>query len=649
LLNLKQWKRNPLVILVNPLASSNSISPKDSRSLEYWSELVKSLLNQDYRVVLNAGNDPLQEYISKNIADRVEKNDHFELRSFSTRQEYIDFMAEKAKAVITIDTGTFHASWELLHLPTVVVTTSLSRQWVPKEQAMLKHVPSENKDLSGTLNSLRQVLEESSTQPGDAVSSAMNTKIQYLDLSSRNIETLFDAWIKGPYAKNELIYQARKLGFEGINIQNNKEYAFNGEAVPEDTYSESLRIQGIYSLYEDGIRENVSQHARGNAVYLWREGLEGYEFLMLDYGPGVIDKNGNPVDNIEKIFNKGVTFRQGTPGPDGVRREGGYGEGAWRTALNSYLLRLISINNGKIHVVTKEPGFIPKIRDFFISPINFLKQNRKHVPTELRISDLPGKISDRSGVVVHGFVPFDRKEFKGQLTEPTDTDLLGSIKVQKPSPSYHGLWQIAPAKELDALKPGDRVIFKYHESTYRAFRKNIHTEAVHTGVLKEVASTDNQGVFIFEDGFIVSYSRIKNVLISRSEEKRQENSAMSFSARSNFEKWITPQIRLGRKPWELKEKDGYLERIRNLRRTEEQQKTWGKPGRYVPSTNSAMKAPGGIDLNPAQITLQVKREGENFHFNFNGLSFNAAQVIGAIFFIRSMTPVTNLPGLLGLS
>lgn len=60
-------------------------------------------------------------------------------------------------------------------------------------------------------------------------------------------------------------------------------------------------------------------------------------------------------------------------------------------------------------------------------------------------------------------------------------------------------------------------------------------------------------------------------------------------------------------------------------------------------------APGGIDLNPAQMSMQVKNEGQDFKFNFNGMSIDAAQVIGATFTIRTMTPVTNLPLLLGLT
>lgn len=59
--------------------------------------------------------------------------------------------------------------------------------------------------------------------------------------------------------------------------------------------------------------------------------------------------------------------------------------------------------------------------------------------------------------------------------------------------------------------------------------------------------------------------------------------------------------------------------------------------------------PGGIDLNPAQMSMQVKKQGEDFKFNFNGTEIDAAQVTGATFTIRHMTSVRNLPLILGLN
>jgi hypothetical protein len=67
------------------------------------------------------------------------------------------------------------------------------------------------------------------------------------------------------------------------------------------------------------------------------------------------------------------------------------------------------------------------------------------------------------------------------------------------------------------------------------------------------------------------------------------------------------------------------------------------------STIRKILTPGGIDLGPAQMSIQIKKEGESFKFNFNGTEIDAAQVTGATFTIRTMTPVTNLPQILGLN
>jgi hypothetical protein len=68
-----------------------------------------------------------------------------------------------------------------------------------------------------------------------------------------------------------------------------------------------------------------------------------------------------------------------------------------------------------------------------------------------------------------------------------------------------------------------------------------------------------------------------------------------------------------------------------------------------PPTVEAKAGKGGIDLNPAQMSMQVKKDGQDFKFDFNGTEIDAAQVTGATFTIRTMTPVVNLGEILGLS
>ena len=70
--------------------------------------------------------------------------------------------------------------------------------------------------------------------------------------------------------------------------------------------------------------------------------------------------------------------------------------------------------------------------------------------------------------------------------------------------------------------------------------------------------------------------------------------------------------------------------------------------RALKDDSKAMLTPGGINLNPAQMSMQVKNEGEDFKFNFNGIQIDTAQVTGARFSIQTITPVTDLPKILGL-
>ena len=68
------------------------------------------------------------------------------------------------------------------------------------------------------------------------------------------------------------------------------------------------------------------------------------------------------------------------------------------------------------------------------------------------------------------------------------------------------------------------------------------------------------------------------------------------------------------------------------------------------SDDHAMKPSpeGGIDFNPAQMSMQVKGRGEDFKFDWNGQTFDAAQITGVTFKIETMTTVTDLSLALGL-
>ncbi len=57
---------------------------------------------------------------------------------------------------------------------------------------------------------------------------------------------------------------------------------------------------------------------------------------------------------------------------------------------------------------------------------------------------------------------------------------------------------------------------------------------------------------------------------------------------------------------------------------------------------------GGIDFDPAQMSLEVKQGAEEFHFKMNGKAINPADIQGAEFTIRSMTQVIDVMKLLQL-
>ena len=70
----------------------------------------------------------------------------------------------------------------------------------------------------------------------------------------------------------------------------------------------------------------------------------------------------------------------------------------------------------------------------------------------------------------------------------------------------------------------------------------------------------------------------------------------------------------------------------------------------LPIADRAMAAKqkdGGIDLDPAQMTMDVKKEDGEFRFDFDPKGIDLNNIEGAEFIIRQMTPVTDLPLILG--
>ena len=65
-----------------------------------------------------------------------------------------------------------------------------------------------------------------------------------------------------------------------------------------------------------------------------------------------------------------------------------------------------------------------------------------------------------------------------------------------------------------------------------------------------------------------------------------------------------------------------------------------KPAEKAMNINQSKN--GGIDLNPAQMSIQVKKDGQEFKFNFNDLKIDVAQVTGATFTIQSINIESKL-------
>ncbi|MDE2028458.1 MAG: hypothetical protein KGJ11_07955, partial [Candidatus Omnitrophica bacterium] len=63
-------------------------------------------------------------------------------------------------------------------------------------------------------------------------------------------------------------------------------------------------------------------------------------------------------------------------------------------------------------------------------------------------------------------------------------------------------------------------------------------------------------------------------------------------------------------------------------------------------TSKSADLKGGIDFNPTSLNMQVRKQGKGFRFKFNGRVVDAAGITGAVFDIRTMTPVSGLSKLL---
>ena len=196
---------SPDVIFVNPHGVTNKDENHNGESSQRWADLIDQLLRNGYKVALNEGG-VIDEPLTNEIRQKVGENNNFVVPKLGSTEELVNYMAEHARAVVTQDSGPLHAAYELLGVPTVVVTTANTR-WVPSEEA-------------GRLGRLQKTefMEENGAQEAfkkleellAPVSKAMEVKEEPLrggiDLTpaKMNLQTKIDAAQGGPGIKFHL-------------------------------------------------------------------------------------------------------------------------------------------------------------------------------------------------------------------------------------------------------------------------------------------------------------------------------------------------------------------------------------------------------------------------------------------------------------
>lgn len=244
----------------------------------------------------------------------------------------------------------------------------------------------------------------------------------------------------------------------------------------------------INHIFWEGVYANIIQHAGGNAIFFWHEDQAGYEFFMFDYGPGALNVMNTPQENLEKIFDK-YSYRQGGLGPDGLYHGGGKGVGLWYVGYETYLTRVVSVNAGQVRVIDKTPGF----NQCWVKHVSTIQET--FTLNALQIENIAA-----TGFMVHGFVPFFVLSYYGTFSPISSSDILGSIITSSARFLPRGPWQLPPAGGLNVLTPGQTVSFTYYQ---------VEEEHQHTGILREVPSPQNEGVFVFADGFEIESSSVK--------------------------------------------------------------------------------------------------------------------------------------------
>lgn len=283
------------------------------------------------------------------------------------------------------------------------------------------------------------------------------------------LEGLFNIWSLGRSFENELILQARRLGFRGHVIKYGRNVPFHGYKAVEISPPASFDYLKTMFIYQMGAYENLIQHAGGNGVFIWRETFHGYEFIMFDHGRGVRDTGESPpsLGKLRTIFNYGVTFRKGKKGPGRTHKASGLGQSFFYLANETYLTRLISVTKDRtIRIIEKK------------HPGKDQGETIETVGAEFSFEELGFDYRYATGVIIQGFVPFDPCYQSVEYMTISPHSILGEVVVRNSEGRYRGCWQDDPPNDiLDRLAPRDNVEFALCEGeevdTTRSFTKTV--------------------------------------------------------------------------------------------------------------------------------------------------------------------------------
>jgi len=390
--------------------------------------------------------------------------------------------------------------------------------------------------------------------------------------SKSGLQELFAIWLKGRMSRDELICQLRKQGFDGVYLENYKEFSLKGNS--DIWYPYTLINMPRWRIYD--ITNNILAYGGGDGILVLRNTFEGTEFLAFDWGKGVTNERNEPLENISRLFCYEVSLAKGRF-IKGVGIGGG-GRALSLVSSDCAMIRAISINKGYARVVERQPC---------------IYKTREKMPTTQVDFTIPSNYREASGFILHGFIPIDKNYYNGSFSRPCETDILGTVNtLQQNVPQFirdDEFFRLPVAPEIDKLRIKDNITVHFCRLDGREKEPLINSQAkfivadnsllnawfeiadgwfvdlnsvveiefkgkkvkadgyrgikeiftagklksgdrvqisykiieeyngckIYRGTLKEIPSADNQGVLVFESGLVIPCSCVKKVDLHR--------------------------------------------------------------------------------------------------------------------------------------